>query len=34
VVTGVLFARPKSLVKIRSVKTLEELASASNAPPQ
>jgi membrane fusion protein (multidrug efflux system) len=34
VVTGVLFARPKSLVKIRSVKTLEELSNASNAPPQ
>lgn len=26
VVTGVLFARPKSLVKVRSVKTLEQLA--------
>jgi membrane fusion protein (multidrug efflux system) len=34
VVTGVLFARPKSPVKIRSVKTLSELSNASNAPPQ
>ncbi len=30
IVTGVLFARPKSPVKIRSVKTLEEIAKANN----
>jgi membrane fusion protein (multidrug efflux system) len=30
VVTGVLFARPKSPVKVRSVKTLEQLAKINN----
>jgi membrane fusion protein (multidrug efflux system) len=30
VVTGVLFVRPKAAVKIKSVKTLEQFAQASN----